>query len=171
MHKRLTNRREGGILIITGLIVALVLGCSWPGAHLRHSWTVDNQFNGNEIFTEHQYFTGGTLEDPRAILVLKSEYQLDSPDWQPVTMTQQALGQWIVALNKDFFVGYNTFSNGAKVIGDDGEIVGYYYSSWEFPLVRMPEQKTIQLAVPRAEYRSTNQRAEFFTGNDSRDSH
>lgn len=171
MHKRLMDRPWSGILVITGLMAAMVLGCSWPGSHLRHSWTVESQFDGNEIFTEHQYFTGGTLEDPRAILVLKPEYQLDSPDWRPVSMTQEELAQWIGALKKDYFVSYNTFPNGAKVIGDSGEIAGYYYSVWEFPLVRMPGEKTVQLAVPRTEYRSTNRRAEFFTSDDSRDSH
>jgi hypothetical protein len=171
MQNRSMDRRWGDILVITGLMVAMVLGCSWPSAYLRHSWTVENQFDNHEIFTKHQYFTGGTLEDPRAILVLKPDYQLDSPGWQPVTMTQEALAQWIDALKKDFFVGYNTFSNGAKVIVDKGEIAGYYYSVWEFPLVRMPGEKNIQLAVPRAEYRSTNRRTEFFTGDDSRDSH
>lgn len=158
-------------MVITGLMAAMVLGCSWPGSHLRHSWMVENQFDESEIFTEYQYFTGGTLEDPRAILVLKPEYQLDSPDWQPVNMTQEELAQWVGALHKDSFVSYNTFSNGAKVISDSGEIAGYYYSVWEFPLVRMTEKRTIQVTVPRAEYRSTNTRAEFFTGDDARDGH
>lgn len=171
MHKRFMGRPWGCRLMVAGIMAAMVLGCSWPGSHLRHSWKVENQFDKHEIIAGHHYFTGGTLEDPRAILVLKPEYQLDSPQWQPATMMPDELAKWVDALKKDSFVKYNTFSNGAKLIDGNGAIAGYYFSVWEFPLVRMPEEKTIQLSVPRAEYRSTNRREEFFTGDDSRDSH
>jgi hypothetical protein len=132
---------------------------------------VENQFHNHEIFAGHRYFTGGTLEDPRAILVLKPQYQLDAPDWRPVTMTPEELAQWVEALKKDSFVEYNTFSNGAKIIDDNGNLAGYYYSVWEFPLVRMPGEKTIQLAVPATKYRSTNRRVEFFISDNPRENH
>ncbi len=171
MFKHLKMASWRTLWILIGLVVVAAMGCSWPGPYIKHDWSIENQFDGYEIFDGYQYFTSGTLDDPRAIVALKPDYALDSPDWTPVKMTPEELAQWIAALKKDSFVEYNTFPNGAKVIGEDGDVAGYYYSVWEFPLVRMPKEKTLVMAAPRAEYRSTNMRIEFSVGDDSRDSH
>lgn len=171
MRTQLSNIQRSCILALAFFWMTAVFSCTWPGPHLQHNWAVEKQFDSYKIYPEHQYYTGGTLEDPRAVLALKTDYILDSPNWQKVNMTTEELERWIQALKKDSFVEYNTFSNGARVVGDSGEIAGYYYSVWEFPLVRIPKEKTILMAVPDAEYRSTNMRIEFFTGDDSRERH
>lgn len=137
-------------------VAMAVLGCSWPGPHLQHNKEVAVQFDGYRIYPGYQYYTSGTIEDPRAILALKPGYILNSLSWQRVDMTSRDIEQWVVAMKKDPFVDENTFSNGAHIIGSGGEIAGYYYSVWEFPLVRTEGEKTIAMNKPINNYRLTN---------------
>lgn len=142
--------------IIAVLLAATALGCSWPWPYLQHNTAVERHFDGYQIYPQYQYYTAGTLDDPRAIVALKSGYTLDSPEWTAVSMTSETLEQWITALKKDPFVEDNELPNGANLVGRNKEVAGYYYSVWDFPAVRVAEEKTISMAVPLAEYRMTN---------------
>lgn len=142
--------------IIAALMAVAALGCTWPGPHLQHNAAVESQFDGYQIYSQYQYYTAGTLEDPRAILALKPGYTLESSEWQAVRMTPGELEQWISAMKNSDFVDYNQFPNGADLIGQNGEVAGHYYSVWRYPLVRTPADKTIALNVPIGEYRMTN---------------
>lgn len=147
-------------------LVAALGGCTWPGPHLMHSWTVETQYDTYRLDPGYDYYTSGTLKDPRGILALKPGYTIDSKGWQPVKMTPSKLEQWVLALKKDSFVEYNTFSNGAEILGFNGEVVGHYYSVWEFPRVYMPDAKTVQIAKPWNDYRDTNERWKVLHGGD-----
>jgi len=142
--------------IFASLVVAMAFGCSWPGPHLQHNSAVARYFDGYQIYPQYQYYTAGTLEDPRAIVALKTGYALESPDWSKVSMTPAKLEQWITALKRGAFVEDNQFPNGANLIGRNGEVAGHYYSVWEYPRVRVPAQKTIAMTVPMAVLRNTN---------------
>lgn len=147
------------------LLAALVLsGCSWPGAYIQHNLDVADRFNTYQVYPGCQYFTSGTLEDPRAVLALKSGYSLTSEGWQPVQMTSKELEQWVQALKKDSFAEYNTYSDGAQIIDDQGNIAGFYFSVWEFPLIRFTASKELILRKPAADYRLDNDRTEFLSG-------
>jgi len=156
MQTSLAKTHFRAIGIIAALMAATALGCSWPGPHIQHNSAVDTHFDGYQIYPKYQYYTAGTLEDPKAILALKPGYTLDSPEWKAVTMTPGELEQWITAMKDSDFVDYNQFPNGANVIGRNGEVAGHYYSVWRFPLVRTPADNTIAMQVPIGDYRVTN---------------
>ena len=164
--KTLFAKRPGRTVAVFGVLAAAILmGCTWPGPHLQHNTAVDYQFNSYQIYPQHQYYIAGTLKDPRAILALKPGYTLESPGWQAVNMTPELLERWIAAFNEDSFVEGNVFPDGANIIGHNGELAGYYYSAWEYPVVRIPRQMTIALAVPEVEYRPHNEKIiDFLSG-------
>lgn len=152
-------------LLAVMLTMALV-GCAWSGPHLIHNWAVETQFDSYQIYPGYDYYTSGTLKDPRGVLALKPGYAMDSKGWQPVKMTPQNLERWVQALKKDSFVEYNTFANGARILGRNGVVVGHYYSVWEFPRVYMPDDKTVQINKPWNDYRDTNERWKVLHGGD-----
>ena len=149
-----TNLRAIGIF--AALVAAAATGCAWPGPHLQHNSEVEHHFDGYRIYPQYQYYTAGTLEDPRAIVALKEGYTLDSPEWTKVGMTPDKLEMWITAMKQGKWVDMNQLPNGAHLIGRNGEVAGHYYSVWEYPLVRVPEEKTIAMNIPLAELRNTN---------------
>lgn len=154
-------------MVASGVIMAAILfGCAWPGPHLQHNSAVALHFDSFRIYPQYQYYTAGTLQDPRAILALKPGYILESPGWQAVHMTPELLAQWIGAFKADMFVDGNVFSDGANVIGLNGELAGHYYSVWEYPVVRVPKAMTIAVAVPRADYRRHNEKIRDFLSDD-----
>ncbi len=155
------------IYLISALtMAAVVAGCSWSGPHLQHNTAVASHFDSYQIYPQYQYYTAGTMKDPRAIVALKPGYTLESPGWQAVDMTPELLARWIAAFKEDSFVDGNVFSDGANVVGLNGEVAGYYYSVWEFPVVRVPREMTIALSVPAADYRPYNEKIIDFLSDD-----
>ena len=142
--------------IFAVLMAAAAMGCSWPWPHLQHNAEVERYFDGYQIYPQYQYYTAGTLEDPRAIVALKEGYTLDSPEWTKVSMTPDKLETWITAMKKGAWVDENQLPNGAHLIGGSGEVAGHFYSVWDYPLVRVPAEKTIAMNIPMAELRNTN---------------
>lgn len=140
----------------TLLLGLTVFGCTWPGPHIQPNREVAARFESLQLYPGYQYYISGTVEDPRAVAALTPGYKLDAPGWQAVEMTPGELEQWIRAMKKDPYVEYNVYPDGAFLRGFDGEIVGYYYSVWEFPLVKMPDEKTIRMIKPADNYRVNN---------------
>lgn len=166
MKKSRQIKRRRQLLFMALAMAAMAAGCSWSGPHLQHNSAVGNQFDTYQIYPQYQYYTAGTLEDPRAILALKPGYTLASTGWQAVDMTPDLLARWIAAFKADSFVDGNVFSDGATVVAQNGEVAGYYYSVWEFPVVRVPKEMTIALAVPAADYRPYNEKIIDFLSDD-----
>ncbi|MEJ2155281.1 MAG: hypothetical protein P8X96_08080 [Desulfobacteraceae bacterium] len=164
-----TKQRRPIHLVLALVLAATAAGCSWSGPHLQHNSAVASHFDSYEIYPQYQYYTAGTLQDPRAILALKPGFALESPGWQPVDMTPELLSQWIAAFKEDYFADGNVFSDGANVVGQNGEVAGHFYSIWEFPVVRIPKEMTIALAVPAAEYRPYNEKVIDFWADDHDD--
>lgn len=172
METNFKKRPRPAALILGVLMVAFLAGCTWPGPHLQHNTAVESHFDSFQIYPQYQYYTAGTLKDPRAIVALKPGYTLESPGWQAVNMTPGLLEQWIAAFKEDSFVEGNVFPDGANVIGHDGELAGYFYSAWVYPVVRIPRKMTIALAVPEVEYRPHNEKViDFLSGDDDDRTH
>ena len=155
MKGKLSEYKKRGLFLI--LTTALVLsGCAWYGAYIVNNLQVGHQFDTYQIYPGYHYYTCGTLEDPRAVLALKPGYRLNSKDWQPFEMTSEKLKKWVLALKKAPFVEFNTFSNGAWIIDNDGNVAGYYYSVWSFPIIRFSESGELLINKPSPVYRYYN---------------
>ena len=149
------------------LMTVNLIACTWPGPHLQHNTAVDEYFNSFQVYPQYQYYTADTLKDPRAILALKPGYTLDSPGWQAVDMNPQLLESWISAFKKDSLLEGNLFPDGANVVSHNGELVGYFYSAWVYPVVRVPKAMTVAIAVPQDEYRPNNEKVlDLLSGDD-----
>ena len=151
----------GRLILLTAIVLA---GCAWPGPYIRHSWNTAAAFDAYKVYPGYQYYTSGTLNDPRAILALKPGYTLNSKGWQSVAMTPEKMEQWVLALKKDHFVEYNTYADGAQLIDDQGKIAGIYFSVWEFPLIRFSKAKELMIKKPAHDYRLDNDLTEFLSG-------
>ncbi len=161
------NHNNGWLAAFATIFATMILaGCGWQGAYIRHNWEVQDQFDAYQLYPGCRYFTSGTLRDPRGVLALKPEYKLNSDGWMPVAMTGGLLAQWLSALKKGTFVEYNTFSNGAQIVDDQGNIAGYYYSVWDFPRIRFSQPKELMIHKPFAQYRFDNNRAELLSDDD-----
>ena len=153
-------------LLLTPMAALFLSGCAWYGAYIGHDTEVGRQFDTYQIYPGYQYYTCGTLEDPRAVLALKPGYTLDAKYWQPVEMTSGKLKEWVLALKKDPFVEFNTFSNGARIMDDEGNVAGYYYSVWDFPVIRFSKSKELLINKPPPDYRYYNEIKGRSAGND-----
>ena len=103
MKTSLSKQLRHGVALFGMLLPAILMGCTWAGPHLQHNNAVTLHFDSFQVYPQYQYFTAGTLDDPRAILALKPDYTLDSPGWQAVRMTPALLEQWISAFQADMF--------------------------------------------------------------------
>jgi hypothetical protein len=145
-----------GVAFVVLFTATLLWGCSWYGAYIRHNQEVADRFESYQLYPGYRYYTAGTLADPRAVLALKPGYQLKSTGWQPVEMTPDKLKTWVQALDKVPFADENMFPNGAQIIDDQGHIAGYYYSVWDFPIIRFSEANTLVMNKPPPNYRYYN---------------
>jgi hypothetical protein len=138
------------------MIAALWIGCSAPLTRLKTSYAVEEHFERSKLYPGLQYYAIGNMNEPLALVALRTDVELATKAWTAVEMTPRRLSTWIDAFAIQPWIEYNQLPNGAVITNAQGNPVGYFYSVWKYPQVRFIAHNRIEIDPPVAELRPTN---------------
>ena len=152
-----TNRQMtslAGLLILSA--TALTAGCAMGISHFDRSVSVSDTFENYRPLPDHQYYYNGLPYSPDAVVAIRKGYTLNSPYWHATDATEQKLRQWIREMLNNPGAEYNLDPNGANIFNDKGEIIGAWYSVWDFPLLKFISPTEFSISNPMTVFPPSN---------------
>lgn len=111
---------------------------------LKRDREVNRVFQTYRVLGDHNYYTAGQGKIPHAILGVQKEFKLRPGIWKPVKLTTPMLRNWVT--NMDNIYGYPPY--GCRVLDDNGQPRGVWYSSKQWTTVIIEENKEIAILAP-----------------------
>lgn len=139
--------------LTTALMALMLIGLGLTGCVARYgvvqpSTEVDKAFENHQVMPSHRYYIDGSDVKPNAILAVHNDYTLRSNLWRPVSPTPAQLKEWVAEMTR--YRGYALYTFGAKMVGPDGQVVGFWYSPYQTTQVLVEKDKTVQINTPNA---------------------
>jgi hypothetical protein len=152
MVRHLKNPGLG--LIIAALVLAA--GCAAIGSHFRRSGDVADTFENYQLIPGHDYYISGRDTKPVAIVALREDYSLTSPHWRQVHPDSDRLRQWVERMLMQPGAEFNQEPNGARILDQQGNPIGVWYSVWQTPILRFQSDKGVTISQPMTVFPETN---------------
>lgn len=131
--KMLINiNKQGSLRIVAALFVivsSLVLfSCASVGTHgrLKSSSEVKQIFETYTVLPDHTYYYSGQAAQPRVVMGLHNDYQLQAKLWNKVDLTPEQLNKWINWQRTR--AGFDQRPNGFYMLDSDGKKIGVWYA-------------------------------------------
>jgi hypothetical protein len=140
-------------------IVALsviAVGCASGGPHFERLVSVADTFEQYELIPGYQYYISGREGKPIAIVALRDDYQLTSEHWRKVYPDREQLRKWIDRMRMQPGAEFNIEPNGARILDQQGNPIGVWYSVWATPILTFQSEKTISISRPMTVFPETN---------------
>lgn len=157
MEKRLqpdqTVRLNSAVFIPVLLFLLSVIGCAGSGTFFQRSNDVASQFEKGVILPDHRYYEGGPAAKPNALAAIHTDYELNSEHWREIgNPTSDSLASLVKKVRFVSGAEYKEkmYSNGARIIGPDGQVIGVWYSVYAYSQVRYMEDNGVYLSFPPA---------------------
>ena len=141
-------------VFVVFLLLMVITGCAGSGAFYQRSYDVARQFENGVILPDHRYYEGGPQAKPNALAAIHSDYELDSEHWREiVNPTPESLANLTKKVRFVSGAEYKEkmYSNGARIIGPEGRVIGVWYSVYDYSLVRFLDGNRIYLSFPPAQ--------------------
>jgi hypothetical protein len=153
-----TNTTIFSALILSSIIAATITlsGCVAGPIHFQRKVSASEPFEQPRVLTGHQYHAFGHPQKPLALVAIQSDYRLVSPKWAPIEVNPQVIGKLVSKMRNQPGSEYNTEPNGAYILNDSGETIGYWYSVWALPQLRFTAEKEFTISDPATRYPTTN---------------
>jgi hypothetical protein len=145
-------------VILSSLIAATTTlsGCVTGPIHFQRKVSASEPFEQARVLNGHQYHAFGRPHAPLALVAIQSDYRLVSPKWAPIEVNPQVIGNLVSKMRNQPGSEYNTEPNGAYILNDSGEAIGYWYSVWALPLLRFTAEREFTISDPATRYPTTN---------------
>lgn len=138
------------------LAFMLSVGCTMSGPYFSRSFEVADEFEEGRLIENYSYYHFGRPHSPDALVAIRKDYTLTSPKWQPITVDERQLKEWVERMLNNPGAEYNSFPNGADIVNDEGEVFGAWYSVWQLPVLKFTGQKTFTISDPVAVFPMDN---------------
>lgn len=145
-----TNTTIFSALILSSIIAATITlsGCVAGPIHFQRKVSASEPFEQPRVLTGHQYHAFGHPQKPLALVAIQNDYRLASPKWKPIDVDPQMIGTFVSRMLNQPGAEYNMFPNGAYILNDNGETIGYWYSVWALPVLRFTAEKEFTISDP-----------------------
>lgn len=101
-------------------------------------------FQTYRVLEDHTYYTSGQGDIPHAILGIQKSFKLRPGIWKPVKLTTPMLRSWVTSM--DNIYGYPPY--GCRVLDDNDQPIGIWYSSKQWTTVIIEEKNEIAVLAP-----------------------
>jgi hypothetical protein len=128
------------------MLALAVTGCLASYGMVRPSIEIDKMFEAHQILADHRYYIDGSDLKPNAILAVHNDFNLQSKLWRPVTPTKEQLRTWVEEMTR--YRGYSFYTYGARMMGPDGQQIGFWYSPYQFTTVQMLGGNEVSIVTP-----------------------
>jgi hypothetical protein len=125
-------KKQGSWTIVAGLIVIVswlvLVSCASVGTHgrLKSSGEVKQMFETYTVLPDHTYYYSGQAAQPRVVMGLHNDYQLQAKFWNKVDLTPRQLNDWINRGRTR--AGFDQRPNGFYILDSDGKKIGVWYA-------------------------------------------
>ena len=144
---------QSAFLASAMLIAIGLLGCAGSGAFFQRSNDVAITFEKGIILENHRYYAGGPEAKPNALAAIHTDYTLDSEHWREISdLTQERLAKLVEQVRFVSGAEYKekSYTNGARIVGPDGRVIGVWYSVTAYSQVQYLDDNRIYLSFPPA---------------------
>jgi hypothetical protein len=117
---------------------------SFKYGKLKRDREVNRTFQTYKVLPEHKYYTTGLSNIPFAIIGINDNYKLRPGNWSEVKMTTPLLRGWVTRM--DNIYGYPPY--GSRILDDNGEQIGIWFSSKQWTTVIIEENSEIAILAP-----------------------
>lgn len=139
-------KRISWVIALLFLFLALA-GCAVPNqARLIRSGEVNRLVESATILPDHIYYYTGPEARPDAIIAIGDHYTLASKYWIRVDITEEILEDWNLII--DNASRYRDYYEGYWILTPEGERAGFWYSQYEYSVIRFPDLSTIIVYTP-----------------------
>lgn len=122
-------------------------GCTSTYGQLQSSYEVTDAFENNQVLNGYQYYYSGFQRIPYGIIGIDLNYRLyraRSGYWKPINMTPDVLNQWIYGMQHV----YSLPPRGAWIVDQNGNRIGFWYSSQYWTTIKMHENNEVDVVIP-----------------------
>ena len=148
-------RQMKRILSLLTAVSALVLVVSCAGGNygtFDRDRELDNMYLRYEVLPNHNYYTTGGYDAPKAILALSKDYQLDNTGnlwiWIPNVNSAQ-MRKWVDTIAPEQNYRRSNAYFAAYILNPNGERVGAWYAIEPYTTVKFLGDNKIQVYPPQ----------------------
>ena len=151
------RKSVGWVIVLSGVIVMVsgVYGFDLPDfksfklpsfryGKLKRDRDVNRIFQTYQVLADHKYYKTGQGNIPHAIIGIQDSFKLRSGIWKAVEMTTPMLRNWVTKM--DNIYGYPPY--GSRILDDNGQRLGIWYSSKQWTTVIIEENNEIAVLAP-----------------------
>jgi hypothetical protein len=137
-------------------VLVISAACASGGSHFKRAVSVADAFEQYKLIPDYQYYISGRDDKPIAIVALREDYKLTSPHWRKVEPDREQLRKWVERMRMQPGAEFNMEPNGARVLDQQGNPIGAWYSVWATPLLNFESEKEIIISQPMTIFPSSN---------------
>lgn len=104
-------------------------------------------FETYQIVEGCRYYTSGTENKPQGIIGIRKEYELRSSLWKEIPANREALEKAVRGMRGSEGESQESLY-GADILEPDGTLIGYWYADKRSTIVKMIEDKTVEIYPP-----------------------
>ena len=151
------RKSVGWVIVLSGVIVMVsgVYGFDLPDfksfklpsfryGKLKRDRDVNRIFQTYQVLADHKYYITGQGNIPHAIIGIQDSFKLRSGIWKAVEITTPMLRNWVTRM--DNIYGYPPY--GSRILDDNGQLLGIWYSSKQWTTVIIEENNEIAVLAP-----------------------
>lgn len=114
---------------------------------LQRSPEASKFFDSGKVLPQYRYYTTGAQNVPDAILAVDRKFTLKNTVWREEELDEKRLKRLVFNL-KYSSDRFSDIPYGMKVIGPEGEGIGYWFSDLTFTTVTMPSAAEVVIQSP-----------------------
>jgi hypothetical protein len=147
-----------GLLLLT--LIFVLIGCVANYGRLDRNSEVTRMFMSQQILPDYQYYYSGPDNSVRAILGLKTDYELKTSLWKPVDLTPEKLRLWLRLMD---YGSLGDSPHGYYIEDPQGNPIGVWFSIWRSTSVKFVSENQV-VVQPPSYYPGTNVRPSMERG-------
>jgi hypothetical protein len=137
------------VAILVFISTALTLaGCGTGKVHFRRMVSASELFEQHRVLPGHQYYYFGRPHAPLAVVAIQQDYRLISAKWNPIDGDESVIKDLVARMRNQPGSEYNVDPNGAHILNNDGEIIGFWYSVWRLPVLQFTGENEFTISDP-----------------------
>ena len=130
MLKNIRKQRSWKILAALFVILNSLVFFSYASVgtqgRLKYSSEVKKMFETYTVLPDHTYYYSGQTAQPRVVMGIHNDYQLQSKLWKKVDLSSEQLNKWINFRTTS--TGFDQRPNGFSMLDSDGKKIGVWYA-------------------------------------------
>ncbi len=125
-----------------------VPGCAGNYGKISKDAEINESFLRGEILPDYDYYYTGPEGVPSAILRIRKDYGLAGDLWRPFDPSEATLRRWVENLDFQYKNRVRYYPYGYRVVYCDGDVIGGWYSIWDWTAVECLEGKKVNVYPP-----------------------